>query len=195
MKKSLLAVVALLILLAGVWSRTFSVSAADGSQRSAENEKEKTAGKENAEERIKRGGEQMVRVTAKPFFVVWSGIFSCRWPPSEKHTPHGSHWIDVFVTPGGTNAMMTGKGTYPEGTMILKQKYSDEKATETEFFTGMLKREEGYNPDAGDWEFFMLNASGTMVTARGRIESCVECHQKYAATDFVARDYLKERKK
>ena len=90
---------------------------------------------------------------------------------------------------------MTGKGTYPEGTVILKQKYLDEKASKTEFFTGMLKREEGYNPDAGDWEFFMLNASGTMVTANGRIESCVECHQKYAATDFVARDYLKERRK
>ena len=77
----------------------------------------------------------------------------------------------------------------------MKEKYLDEKATKTEFFTGMLKREEGYNPEAGDWEFFMLDAPGKMVMARGRIESCVECHQKYAATDFVARDYLKERRK
>ena len=195
MKKSLLAMAVILFLVAGVWSRTLSTNAADGLQRSAESEKANTGRKENAEERIKRGGEKMVRVTTKPFFVVWNGIFSCIWPPSEKHPPHGMHWIDVFVPPGGTNAMTTGKGTYPEGTMILKQKYLDEKATETELFTGMLKREQGYNPDAGDWEFFMLNASGTMVTARGKIESCVECHQKYAATDFVARDYLKDRVK
>ena len=35
-------------------------------------------------------------------------------------------------------------------------------------YTGMLKREKGYNPDAGDWEFFTLDSKAMLVTARVR---------------------------
>ena len=85
---------------------------------------------------------------------------------------------------------MSGKGKYPKGTIILKQKFTDEAAKNTEFYTGMRKRQAGYNPEAGDWEFFTLNRSGHTVTARGKIESCMDCHTKYKATDFVSRRYL-----
>ena len=191
MRRSIVTVAAVAVSV-GVVLWNASTKAADGLARSRDREKTKEAEREKVWARITWGREGLVRVTAKAFKVEWYGIWACRLPSVQEHTPHGMHWIDVFVTPGGTNAMMTGTGTYPEGTVILKQKYSDEKATKTEFFTGMLKREQGFNPDAGDWEFFMLDAPGNMVTARGRIESCVECHQKYAATDFVARDYLKQ---
>ena len=35
----------------------------------------------------------------------------------------------------------------------------------------------------------MLNASGELVTARGKIDSCMDCHAKYDKTDFVTRRY------
>ena len=31
------------------------------------------------------------------------------------------------------------------------------------------------------------------VLARGRIDSCIECHQQYAATDYVTRAYMKSK--
>lgn len=133
---------------------------------------------------------EMVRVTPKPVRINWAGAPLCQRPNHIRHSPHGEHWIHVFVSPGGTNAMTTGKGTYSEGTMILKQKFEDAEGKTTEFYTGMRKRERGYNPELGDWEFFMLDAGGHMVTARGKIESCMDCHSKYPKTDFVSRRYL-----
>jgi hypothetical protein len=54
----------------------------------------------------------------------------------------------------------------------------------------MLKREKGYHPEVGDWEFFVLNSNRTRVTELGRIESCIDCHTGYKNRDFVSRDYL-----
>ena len=134
--------------------------------------------------------KEMVRVTTSPYRVSWAGTPLCNRPNVIPHSPHGEHWINVFVSPSGTNAMTTGKGTYPVGTLILKQKFSDASGTNTEFYTGMRKREQGYNPDLGDWEFFTLDRGGYTVTARGKIESCMDCHAKFKATDFVSRRYL-----
>ena len=133
---------------------------------------------------------EMARVTPKPYRVNWAGSLLCKRPNSISHSPHGEHWIHVFVSPSGTNAMATGKGTYPFGTVILKQKFLDAGGTNTDFYTGMRKREAGYNPEHGDWEFFTLDRGGLTVTARGKIESCMDCHLKYKATDFVSRRYL-----
>jgi hypothetical protein len=132
---------------------------------------------------------EMVRVTREPLLTL--KILDCA-PPAFVQGPHDQGWIHVFTTHAGTNAMLTGKGAYPTNTLILKQKFSDAKATKPDFYTGMRKREHGYNPQAGDWEFFVLNSRADTVLARGRIESCADCHSKFAATDFVARTYLRK---
>jgi hypothetical protein len=135
--------------------------------------------------------QEMIRITQKPYFVYRpskSSMGLCILPAGIPHTPHGNHWIHVFATPGATNAMLTGKGQYPEGSIILKEKFRDPAGERRELTTGMRKRERGYNPELGDWEFFIL--SGGQVSARGKIESCMDCHAKYKATDFVSRKYL-----
>jgi hypothetical protein len=104
--------------------------------------------------------------------------------------PHGDHWIAVFVTEDAAATMRSGTGIYPQGTIILKQKYADAAAKKTDLFTGMLKREQGYHPEVGDWEFFVLNSNRTRVSDLGRIESCVDCHVGFKDHDFVSRDYL-----
>jgi hypothetical protein len=134
--------------------------------------------------------KEMIRVTEQPYRVNWAGATLCNRPSVIQHTPHGEHWIHVFVSPSGTNAITAGLGMYPEGTLILKQKFLDAAGTKTEFYTGMRKRERGYNPDLGDWEFFTLDSTGYTVTARGKIESCMDCHAQYKASDFVSRRYL-----
>jgi hypothetical protein len=137
-----------------------------------------------------RHRRDLIRITPKPYRINWAGAPLCKRPNYIPHSPHGQHWIHVFVSSIGTNAMATGRGVYPVGTIILKQKFQDAAGEKTEFYTGMRKRENGYNPEMGDWEFFMLNSSGNTVTARGRIESCMDCHAKYPTTDFVSRRYL-----
>lgn len=149
------------------------------------------AGGSTEEERlsdyVQRHRHEMVRLTQEPYHVSWAGAELCGRPYVIARSPHGEHWIHIHISPKGANVMRTGIGTYPEGTVILKQKFLDAAATKTEFFTGMRKREPGYNPAFGDWEFFVMEARGWLVTARGRIESCMDCHSKYKATDFVSR--------
>ena len=86
--------------------------------------------------------------------------------------------------------MRSYDGVFPRGTIILKEKFSDSKAQNTELFTGMLKREAGYHPRCGDWEFFTLSADASKVTSRGKLASCINCHIEYRERDFVTKNYV-----
>ena len=135
--------------------------------------------------------KKMVRVLKHPFRVYQPGTTLCAAPvPAPPRSPHGDHWIHVFVSDQGRKAMFSGKGQYPVGSLILKQKFLDAQGKKTDFYTGMRKREPGFNPKLGDWEFFTLDATAKKVTSQGKIAECMNCHQKYGKTDFVVRDYL-----
>ncbi|RYD85172.1 MAG: hypothetical protein EOP84_03325 [Verrucomicrobiaceae bacterium] len=95
--------------------------------------------------------------------------------------------IHIYVTREGEAAFRTPEAKFPVGTIVLKQKFSSPEAKEAEFYTGMRKREKGYNPDCGDWEFFTMNADRRAFTAQGRIDSCMDCHRTYAKTDFITK--------
>jgi hypothetical protein len=129
--------------------------------------------------------QKLERVTTEPFHVLAQG---CAGPFSL----HEGFWIHVYVTPGGHDMMSTGKGVYPPGTIILKQKLRDAGGRKTELFTGMLKREKGYAPQVGDWEFFVLSSRANRVFLNQELFSCAECHQSFHATDFVSRSYVTE---
>ena len=132
----------------------------------------------------------LTRVTPAPFHVSWAGSPLCARPNQVLHSPHGEHWIHVFANAAAKGPVTSGKGTYPEGALLLKEKFLDAKGTKTDFFTGMRKREKGYHPAGGDWEYFVLDARRQMVLARGKIDSCVGCHAQYKGTDYVSRRYL-----
>jgi hypothetical protein len=113
-----------------------------------------------------------------------------------KASPHFEKYAHVYVSQEGNYAMHTHSITtgtnvvrFPVGTIVLKEKFSDATAKHTELFTGMVKREAGYNPECGDWEFFTLSANANKVTSRGRLQSCMDCHVDYKYSDFVTKDY------
>lgn len=108
-------------------------------------------------------------------------------PDHAKLTGNTQAAIHVFVTPEGATAFKDPAATFPPGTVILKQKFPEANAAEANFYTGMLKREKGFNPDCGDWEFFTMLGDRRSVVSRGRIESCMDCHRNYARTDFVTK--------
>lgn len=98
--------------------------------------------------------------------------------------------IHVYVTKEA-HAMFQQRNTvFPEGTIVLKQKFANRTTEVAELYTGMIKREKGYSPKAGDWEFFTANGDATAIISRGRIDSCMDCHQQYASSDFVTRQYV-----
>ena len=105
--------------------------------------------------------------------------------------PHRNKFISVYVNDLGQRAMMTERSPeFPQGSMIVKAKLSNKESQAPELLTAMLKREKGYNPESGDWEYLVLNGAASKVLERGRLASCSSCHAAYSGTDFVTRQYL-----
>lgn len=89
------------------------------------------------------------------------------------------------------DSQVASGGTYPLGTIIVKEsKNTDMSVHET---TAMVKRGNNFNPDHGDWEWFMLAPDGKIAMdgdgnpVRGANlmgGMCLGCHST-AATDYV----------
>jgi Cytochrome P460 len=132
--------------------------------------------------------DKLVRVTREPFAIPVRAARLCA-SIGQSPDPHEGKSIHVLVTSGGCDTMKTGKGVYPRGTVILKEKFADADGTKPVLFTGMLKRGEGYNAASGDWQYFVLDSDATSVTT-GSMHSCIHCHVSFRGTDFVSRRYL-----
>lgn len=72
---------------------------------------------------------------------------------------------------------------YPVGTAIFKHTKSEDGALEN--FLGMVKRGKDFNPDNNDWEWFKLNADGSIIERGENIGMCGTCHASSNATDYV----------
>lgn len=83
-------------------------------------------------------------------------------------------------------------GEFPVGTIIVKHS-SNPDATVNEF-TAMVKRGNDFSPNGGEWEWFMLNADGSIATdpssgkkmrgANLMNGMCLSCHSA-GTTDFT----------
>jgi hypothetical protein len=131
-------------------------------------------------------------------------LLLCREPtPAEGQRlapPHGDKFIHVYGNELAIAPLWDRLATFPVGSLILKEKLpalpvdastsGEVTAGATpELFTGMLKREKGYWPEHGDWEYFTLDGALSRVTSRGKLASCAKCHNDVPEQDFVFRDY------
>ena len=109
--------------------------------------------------------------------------------PRAPNDPHAKYYVSVFVNKTGIDAMKKEvPGPFPIGSMIVKQKLRDKKS-QPELLTMMVKREVGYNPKVGDWEFVVASGDGNVVFGRGKLEQCQGCHASMAKQDYVYRTY------
>ena len=135
--------------------------------------------------------DDMHRVTTEPFGMSDEIAALCRQvPDAVKHNPHIDYYCHIYTNELALTPMKTGKGKYKPGSIIIKQKYSDKRATKTELFTIMRKMPNGYDDDNGNWEYSIVDAKGTTVLSRGRTDSCINCHMDYAESDYVTRLYM-----
>ena len=105
--------------------------------------------------------------------------------------PHLNKYVTVYVNDIGRNAMLAQlKPNFPEGSVIVKEKLSDKASQAPELLTVMIKRERGFNSTSGDWEYMVVDGTGTTVEARGKLENCQSCHTGQTGTDYVFRTYL-----
>lgn len=138
------------------------------------------------------------KITPEPVYVNTFLAMLCRGATKEEvekervtHGPHAHSTVVIHMNPIAASAFKAGTGAYPVGSVIVKQKglleYVD-AARKTgpvakHGVGGMVKREAGYDPAHGDWEYFYFD-DVTKIES-GRIASCVQCHDKAKATDHV----------
>jgi hypothetical protein len=165
-----------------------------GSQKNAPEPqpRERLAGAE-----LVAGYKNWTRVNPEPAIFHLPNASDCAIPVgaaarmATEDSPHIQKFINVFVNDAGRRAMLKEKRPhFPVGSFIVKEKLPTRDAAEPELLTAMYKREAGYDPGGGDWEYLVLDGEGREVQARGKLESCRACHQEVADTDFVTRHYL-----
>lgn len=109
----------------------------------------------------------------------------------ENSNPHRDKFITVYVNDIGKHAMLEEKSPrFPQGSIIVKEKLTSPESTKPELLTVMIKREAGFNPKNGDWEYMATDGAGKEVQERGKLESCQACHSLYEKTDYVSRFYM-----
>ncbi len=88
------------------------------------------------------------------------------------------------------DAKRKSNGQFPVGTIIAKQSRLAD-GTLVGVATAMVKRAKGFSPNAGNWEWFMLEPkTGTIIKnpkgeiQRGKISMCITCHTDAEATDY-----------
>lgn len=145
--------------------------------------------------------------------VAWT-LCSAPAPPSKeaedrevraKHGPHASRSIVVRVNPDAMDAFLAGE-PLPVGKVVVKEKHSQllriagdlDKIAEREAeqkldeYALMIKRDPGYFPEGGDWEYAYVTLGPEGKVSRGRLAECADCHTNRKSRDFLFRTYLKE---
>lgn len=82
-------------------------------------------------------------------------------------------------------------GQYPIGTLVVK--HTSNPAGTVNEYTAMVKRGNNFNASGGDWEWFVINADGTIRSdgsnklrgANLMNGMCVGCHGKANTKDYV----------
>src|SRR5437867_3235780 len=94
----------------------------------------------------------------------------------ESKNPHHNKYLTVYVNDLGRKAMLGQlHPDFPEGSVIVKEKLPDKSSQTPELMTVMIKRGKGFNPKNGDWEYMVVDGTGTKVLNQGKLEACQAC--------------------
>jgi hypothetical protein len=118
----------------------------------------------------------------------------------EKNGPHVGAALRFFANEPAMAHLRDGKvGPLPAGAAIVKEKWGPGPTADVKrvliAYAAMSKREPGYDPDHGDWEYVYVDlGDGGKRVQRGKLQSCIDCHARAAATDYLFRTHLKDEK-
>ena len=138
------------------------------------------------------------RVTEKPVRVSPQLAMLCSALPPRSgareaagvpREPHAEYAIVVRVSPEAFVAYRDGR-PLPAGAVVVKEKYDDASASgPLQAYGVMIKREAGYAPRNGDWEYAYVALGAERMATRGRMPACANCHASAARNDFLFRSY------
>jgi hypothetical protein len=115
------------------------------------------------------------------------------WPKTQPMhpgtAPHGA-FLSTYVNEKGRRSVDWKEKPMLETTMILLESYDADRHLVA---VSLMRKVEGFNPDAGDWFWAEYGPNGG-VRAEGKVEACIQCHGKQAENDYIFTAPLKETK-
>lgn len=129
-------------------------------------------------------------VNPEPKAVKGRNLAACDSAPQseERGSPHTDGFINVYVSESGREAYLKGKSKeFAEGTVIVKEKLAKKSGHVATELGVMIKREKGFAPNAGDWQFIFVDAKGTVTDQQSKLENCAACHRLRQKNDYVFR--------
>jgi hypothetical protein len=147
------------------------------------------------------GYPQWHKVNPERHYVPNPTAILCRQTIKEaeaarKADPHVETFVTVYVNKTGKPALRDRKQwNFPIGSVVVKEKWEAQTKKDSalilKLMTVMIKREKGYFPKGGDWEYLVTNPK-MQVLQRGKLESCQKCHVQTKTTGYLFRHYLPE---
>jgi hypothetical protein len=106
--------------------------------------------------------------------------------------PHARAFVHIYANALAAKALTDSASVYPVGAVIIKEKLADfsppDATQSTNSLGGMRKREAGYDPENGDWEYFYQAAGGILES--GKMANCTQCHSQKKPQDYVFKNWL-----
>ena len=125
-------------------------------------------------------------VNPEPKVVTAAQQRACEAP---SRYDHEGGWINVYVNQVGRKQYLKEKTpVFEAGSVIVKEKLREKDETEPRELGVMIKREVGFAPTVGDWEFLLVDAKGKVSKEQSLQKSCAACHRMRAKDDYVFRD-------
>jgi len=113
------------------------------------------------------------------------GTTPSRVHKDDPNLDHNSELGPVFVNDLALQALTGNTKIFPVGSILVREKPGKSTDATPEVLAVMIKRESGFNPDGGDWQFLLANGSRTKVKLSQKTGDCLSCHQSQAKADFV----------
>ncbi len=140
--------------------------------------------------------DHYVKINARPIELKKTKSSESTDDSSGPHVSNSSdrEFSNVYINGKAQEIIMHGKGNYPVGSVVINAVSKNPSGTAPTRFEVMEKMPTGYDPLRGDWKYSIVDGTSFSTLASGRIDSCINCHSRYANTDFVARTYLDQPK-
>lgn len=123
------------------------------------------------------------------------------WPGKEAlhsgREPHGA-LSTTYLNDTAYDALANKEKQLPHGSILVKENYTSAKELTT---ITVMKKIEGYNPEANDWywvqygtdgEVTTKEKNGEIMTLAGKVSDCSDCHVRRNNNDYIFTSTLGE---
>lgn len=96
----------------------------------------------------------------------------------------------VYANDKAKTSIYSDSPSFPVGSIIVRERHDEELKPLPNKVIAMVKREAGFSPNTGDWEFFMFDGWTLALQLRETTGNCAACHSQAKATDWSFRTYM-----